>query len=100
MFDQKMAVYAAMIDTSRMQDSSKSIHVTRFTERAKAVWHQHDLEAAAWNVVEQCLKVHEQGWNRAETYHMDVKRGSKADVGPYLEARLEVVCSISEGVQA
>jgi hypothetical protein len=88
-------IYEAMIDTSNISDTVNSIHRQRFSDPNVAGFEQKDLEAAAHNIFDACIKVHEQGWCYPAIYHKNVKRGNLLDTASdSVEKRLAQVCNI------
>lgn len=85
-------IYNSMIDISKAVDGDSSIHRQRLTDKSR-IWNPLELEAAAHHVFDECLAVHERGWNRPIVYHKKVVRGKLADLTEgSIEKRLELIC--------
>jgi hypothetical protein len=94
-------IYEAMIEISNISDTMNSIHRQRFCDPNVAGFEQADLEAAAHNIFDACLKVHEAGWCYPAIYHKNVKRGNLLDTASNsVEKRLAQVCNILRGSKA
>ena len=84
-------IYNAMICTQQITDSNSSTHRNRFTKQK--VFDELELEAAAHNVFDKAIAVHERGWTRPKVYHKNTVRGKLVDKSEKsLEMRLNRIC--------
>jgi hypothetical protein len=84
-------IYNAMICTQKITDSASSTNRARFTKLR--VFDELELEAAAHNVFDKAIAVHERGWNRPNVYHKKTVRGKLVDKSEAsVEMRLSTIC--------
>jgi hypothetical protein len=92
-------IYNAMICTQKMTDSASSVHRARFTKLK--VFDELDLEAAAHNVFDKAIAVHERGWNRPNVYHKKTVRGKLVDKSEKsVEMRLSMICLLLQNTKS
>ncbi|KAJ4286423.1 hypothetical protein N0V90_013122 [Kalmusia sp. IMI 367209] len=86
-------IYEAMINVDLVFDNRTSNIAARFTKNRH--FSQDDLEATAHAIFDECIAVHERGWNNYEYHYKDPKRGKLVDTtAASLELRLERICGI------
>ncbi|KAF2273672.1 uncharacterized protein EI97DRAFT_435841 [Westerdykella ornata] len=85
-------LYEAMININGLIDKESSTHRKRFETGA---FDQMDLEAAAHNVFDKAIAVHERGWTRPLVYHKEAVRGKFKDPAKNCcRTRLEILCEV------
>ncbi|KAF2109715.1 hypothetical protein BDV96DRAFT_691715 [Lophiotrema nucula] len=88
-----MNIYNALVDTSAAIDGPKCPYLLRFKD--KPVFSQQDLEAAAHNIFDKAIAVHERGWCRPAVYRKEAKRGDLVDrAEKSVSTRLDSICAL------